>query len=51
MSEYTFDGHRSGRSATARSTNLSDVLEEDKKYGKMSPRNGRYFTYRILNTK
>ena len=36
-------------SAVARSTNLSDVLKEDKKYGKMSPRNGRYFTYRILN--
>jgi len=31
------------------STTLTQILEEDKKYGKFTPANGSYFTYAVLN--
>lgn len=31
------------------STDINDIVEDDKRYGKMNPINGEYFTYRISN--
>ena len=30
-------------------TTIEQIIEDDKKYGKLTPRNGKYFTYRVLN--
>ena len=32
------------------STDINEMVENDKKYGMMTPRNGDYFTYRVSNT-
>lgn len=31
------------------SYNIDDIIEEDKKYGIFKPKNGEYFTYKVLN--
>ena len=31
------------------STNIDDIIQEDKKYGVFKPANGKYFTYQVLN--
>lgn len=36
-------------SAETRGLTLSKTIEDDKKYGKMVPANGKYFTYTVLN--
>lgn len=36
-------------SAQSRGMTLSQMIENDKKYGKMTPANGKYFTYAVLN--
>jgi len=37
------------QSAQLESTDLNLILEEDKKYGVFQPKNGSYYTYRVLN--
>jgi len=37
------------KSAQLTATDLKTIIEEDKQYGKFEPRNGKYFTYRVLN--
>lgn len=34
---------------TVTSETLADVIEEDKKYGTLSPANGEYYTWKVLN--
>ena len=34
----------------ASSESLKDIIEDDKRYGVMVPRNGKYFTFQILDT-
>lgn len=36
-------------SAQSRGMTLSQMIEDDKTYGKMTPANGKYFTYAVLN--
>lgn len=36
-------------SAVNRGYSLSQVIEDDKKYGVMKPANGKYFTFKVLN--
>lgn len=36
-------------SAVNRGLTISQVIEDDEKYGKMVPVNGKYFTFRVLN--
>jgi hypothetical protein len=36
-------------SALPRALTLSQQIEEDKRYGKMTPANGKYFTYQVYN--
>ena len=31
------------------STNINEIIEEDKKYGVFNPANGEYYTYKVLN--
>ena len=37
------------QSAQLESTDINSILEEDKKYGVFQPKNGSYYTYRVLN--
>lgn len=30
-------------------TDITDIIEEDKRYGTLKPANGKYFTYQVLN--
>ena len=36
-------------SAVNRGLSMSQIIEDDKQYGKMVPANGKYFTFRVLN--
>ena len=36
-------------SAQLESTDLTEIIEEDKRYGTFQPFNGEYYTYRVLN--
>jgi len=36
-------------SAQLESTELTQIIEEDKRYGKFEPFNGEYYTYRVMN--
>jgi hypothetical protein len=37
------------KSASLVNTEITAIIEEDKQYGVFEPRNGKYFTYRVLN--
>ena len=37
------------QSAQVESTDLNEIIEEDKRYGTFQPKNGSYYTYRVLN--
>ena len=37
------------QSARVNGTTLEEIIEGDKKYGKMIPRNGKYFTFRVAD--
>ena len=42
-------GEISFKSDSVESLTLPDIIENDKKYGVMKPRNDKYFTYQVLN--
>ena len=48
----TYDklGHVELSGPIADSNNIDEVIESDKRYGIMVPRNGKYFTFRIIDT-
>lgn len=37
------------KSAQLDTTNITEIIEADKQYGTFTPRNGKYFTFRIMN--
>ncbi|MCH9658444.1 matrixin family metalloprotease [archaeon] len=37
------------KSAVVNGSTLQDMIEDDKKYGVMAPRNGTYFTYQVMD--
>jgi hypothetical protein len=45
----TKDGQVTYSSAVAQGSTLEQIIEDDKKYGKMAPYNGKYFTYKAMD--
>lgn len=43
------DGQIQFNSVSAIGSTIEDIIEDDKKYGVLTPINGKYFTYRVLN--
>ena len=37
------------KSAQLETTDITKIIEEDKQYGTFEPRNGKFFTYRVMN--
>ena len=44
-----FNGVPNFKSAQLSNTDLQAIFEEDKRYGTFEPRNGKYFTFRVMN--
>jgi hypothetical protein len=47
--EQKEDFHFESTSVGVGKLSLEDQIEEDKRYGKMTPRNGKYFTVRAMD--
>jgi len=48
VTEKIEDGKVVGK-ITNNATSLSSIIESDKKYGFLKPKNGKYYTYKILS--
>jgi len=46
---YSEENDVTFESETIEVTSLEEILELDKRYGKMEPRNGKYFTFRVMD--